>query len=202
VTEGFGRIISLKHTKAERLVGATSLAGVIIFGGLILDMPTVKRAKALDRERAALNVEVADLTVQLDQLAARRRAVEAEAKRLESAPPDPRASALMREITAIEGRGDVQFLSIRPVPSIGDGTAVAVEVNAPLRILGPYLDELERSRWALKIRDLQLARSPEHTPPVSAKFVVDTAVKVNGFEIAGAAFGGPAGPSAEDDGVP
>jgi hypothetical protein len=202
MTEGFRRIISLKLTKAERLVGATSIAGLIVFGGLMLDMPTVKRAKTLDRERAALNVEVANLTVQIDQLAARRLAVEAEAKRLASAPPDPRASALMREVTAIEGRGDVQFLSIRPVPSIGDGTALAVEVNAPLRILGTYLDELERSRWALKIRDFQLARNQERTPPVSAKFVVDTAVKINGFGGVRASLDRPVGPSSEDDGVP
>jgi hypothetical protein len=202
MTGGLRRIIALRLTKAERVVGATSLAGVIIFGGLLLDMPTVKRAKALEGERAALNVEVAGLTVQLDQLAAQRRTAEAEAERLQSAPPDPRASALMREITAIEERGEVQFLSVRPVPLVGEGTAVAVEVNAPLRILGTYLDELERSRWALRIRDLQLTRNPEPVPPVSAKFVVETAVRVNGFGSVGAAPGGGRASAGGDDGVP
>lgn len=203
MTDGLRRIVALRLTKVERVVGATSLAGAIIFGGLLLDMPTVKRAKALEVERAALNLEVAGLTVQIDQLAAQRRAVEAEAERLQSAPPDPRASALMRAITAIEERGEVQFLSVRPVPSVGEGTAVAVEVNATLRILGTYLDELERSRWALRIRDLQLARNPEHVPPVSAKFVVDTAVRVNGFGSVGAAPGrAVVAPADADDGVP
>jgi hypothetical protein len=203
MSEGFRRIIALRLTKAERVVSATSLAGVLIFGGLLLDMPTVKRAKALEAERAALNVEVAGLTVQLDQLAAQRRTVEAEAARLESAPPDPRASSLMREITALEERGDVRFLSVRPVQSVGEGTAVAVEVNAPLRTLGTYLDELERSRWALRIRDLQLTRNPENVPPVSARFVVDTAVRVNGFGVVGASSGAVgAVPSSTDDGVP
>ncbi|MFZ5876410.1 MAG: hypothetical protein ACOYXU_08380 [Nitrospirota bacterium] len=203
MTDGLRRIVALRLTKAERVVGATTLAGVLIFGGLLLDMPTVKRAKALEAERIALNVEVAGLTVELDQLAAQRRAVEDEAERLQSTPPDPRASALMREITAIEERGEVRFLSVRPVPSVGDGTAVAVEVNAPLRTLGVYLDELERSQWALRIRDLQLARNPENVPPVSARFVVDTAVKVNGF---GSVAHSPgmvgAPPSDAGDGVP
>jgi hypothetical protein len=160
-------------------------------------MPTVKRAKALESERAALNLEVAGLTVQLDQLAAQRRDVEAEAERLQSAPPDPRASALMRQITAIEKQGEVQFVSVRPMPAVGEGTSVAVELNAPLRVLGTYLDELEASRWALRIRDLQLARNPAGTPPVSARFVVDTAVKVNGFGQTGAAI-----PENADDGLP
>jgi hypothetical protein len=198
MTEWLRRVIALRLTQTERVVGATSLAGVIIFGGLMLDMPTVKRAKALEAERAALNVDVAGLTVQLDQLAAQRRDVEAEAERLQSAPPDPRASALMREITAIENQGDVQFVSVRPVPAGGDGTSVAVELNAPLRVLGIYLDGLESSRWALRIRDLQLARNPAGSPPVSARFTVDTAVKVSGFGRAGSAVA----PAAEDDGVP
>lgn len=198
MTEGLRRIVALRLTKGERVVGATSLAGAIIFGGLLLDMPTVKRAKALDTERAALNVEVAGMTVQLDQLAAQHRAAEAEAERLQSVPPDPRVSALLREITAIEQRGEVQFVSVRPVPSVGGGTSVAIEINAPLRVLGTYLDELERSRWALRVRDLQLARNQDRVPPVSAKFVVDTGITINGF--------GPAGPTAlptePDDGVP
>jgi hypothetical protein len=193
------RIVALRLTSAERVVGATSLAGVIIFGGLLLDMPTVKRAKALESERAALNVEVAGLTVQLDQLAAERRTAEAEAERLESTPPDPRASALMREITAIEKQGEVQFISVRPVPAIGEGTSVAVEINAPLRVLGTYLDDLESSRWALRIRDLQLARNPAGAPPVSARFVVDTAVAVNGFGRTGSSA---AAATDADDGVP
>lgn len=196
MTSSVRRILGLRLTKTERVVGATSLAGVIIFGGLLLDMPTVQRAKALEAERAALNVEVAGLTVQLDQLVAQQRAVEAEAERLQSAPPDPRASALMRAITAIEAQGEVQFISVRPVQAIGEGTSVAVEINAPLRILGSYLDELEQSRWGLRIRDLQLARNPDRIPPVSARFVVDTGVKVNGFGATGAT------PPEEDDGVP
>lgn len=200
MTRSVKRILGLRLTKTERVVGATSLAGVIIFGGLLFDMPTVKRAKTLEAERAALNVEMAGLTVQLDQLAAQQRAAEAEAERLQSAPPDPRASALMRAITAIESQGDVQFVSVRPVQAVGDGTSVSVELNAPLRVLGDYLDTLEQSRWGLRIRDLQLARNPDRTPPVSARFVVDTAVKVNGF---GTAAIGSAIPSrGEDDGVP
>lgn len=196
MTAWLRRIVALKLTKTERVVGATSLAGVIIFVGLLLDMPTVKRAKTLEAERAALNIEVAGLTVQIDQLAAQQRAAEAEAERLQSSPPDPRASALMRELTAIEARGEVQFVSVRPVPALGDGTSVAVEVNAPLRVLGTYLDELEVSGWALRIRDLQLARNMEGTPPVSARFVVDTTVKVDGFGTASAAI------PVEDDGTP
>ena len=78
----------------------------------------------------------------------------------------------------------------------GDGTSVAIEVNAPLRILGTYLDELETSAWALRIRDLQLARNTEGAPPVSARFVVDTAVKVEGFGTPGTA------PPEADDGTP
>jgi hypothetical protein len=196
MTAWLRRIVGLKLTKTERVVGATSLAGVIIFVGLLLDMPTVKRAKTLEAERAALNIEVAGLTVQIDQLGAQHRAAEAEAERLQSAPPDPRASALMRELTAIETRGEVQFISVRPVPALGDGTSVAVEVNAPLRILGTYLDELETSGWALRIRDLQLARNAEGSPPVSARFVVDTTVKVDGFGTVGAS------PQGADDGTP
>lgn len=199
MTEWMRRIVALRLTSTERVVGATSLAGIIIFGGLLLDMPTVKRAKALESERASLNLEVAGLTVQLDQLAAQRRDVEAEAERLQSAPPDPRASALMREITAIEKQGEVQFVSVRPMPAVGEGTSVAVELNAPLRVLGAYLDDLEQSRWALRIRDLQLARNTEQVPPVSARFVVDTAVAVQGFGRAGSAV--PAAADA-DDGTP
>ncbi len=199
MTDWVRRIVALRLTSTERVVGATSLAGVIIFGGLLLDMPTVQRAKSLESERAALNVEVAGLTVQLDQLAAQRRAAEAEAERLQSAPPDPRASALMREITAIEKQGEVQFISVRPVPALGEGTSVAVEINAPLRVLGTYLDDLESSRWALRIRDLQLARNPGGAPPVSARFVVDTAVAVNGFGRAGSPV---ASATDADDGVP
>lgn len=199
MTDWVRRIVALRLTSTERVVGATSLAGVIIFGGLLLDMPTVQRAKSLESERAALNVEVAGLTVQLDQLAAQRRAAEAEAERLQSAPPDPRASALMREITAIEKQGEVQFISVRPVPALGEGTSVAVEINAPLRVLGTYLDDLESSRWALRIRDLQLARNPAGAPPVSARFVVDTAVAVNGFGRVGSPV---ASATDADDGVP
>jgi cell division protein FtsB len=191
------RIVALKLTNTERVVGATSLAGVIIFLGLLLDMPTVKRAKGLEAERASLNIEVAGLTVQLDQLAAQRRSAEAEAERLQSAPPDPHASALMREITAIEKQGEVQFVSVRPVPAVGGGTSVAVEINAPLRLLGDYLDDLEQSRWALRIRDLQLARNPNGGPPVSARFVVDTVATVNGFGGVGSAVAAEA-----DDGTP
>ncbi len=191
------RVVALRLTNTERVVGATTLAGLIIFVGLLLDVPTVKRAKGLEAERAALNIEVAGLTVQLDQLAAQRRAVEAEAVRLQSAPPDPRASTLMREITAIEKQGEVQFVSVRPLPAVGEGTSVAVEINAPLRILGAYLDQLETSRWALRIRDLQLARNPGGAPPVSARFVVDTNVQVNGFGRVGSAMAADA-----DDGIP
>jgi hypothetical protein len=197
MTTWLRRVLSLRLNRSERVVGATSLAGVIIFVGLVLDVPTVNRAKALEGERAALNVEVAGLTVQLDQLAAQRRAAEVEAQRLQSAPPDPRASALMHAITAIEEKGEVQFVSVRPVEAVGDGTSVAVEVNASLRVLGAYLDELEQSRWAIRIRDLQLARNPERMPPVSARFVLDTPVSVNGFGRAGAVT-----PASADDGVP
>jgi hypothetical protein len=187
----------------ERVVGATSLAGVIIFVGLLLDMPTVKRAKALESERASLNGEVAGLTVQLDQLAAQRRTAETEAERLQSAPPDPRASALMREITAIEEQSQVQFVSVRPVPTVGDGTSVAVEINASLRLLGTYFDDLESSPWALRIRDLQLASNQNGGPPVSARFVVDTVAKVNGFgRVQSAAAAAAAAAAESDDGVP
>jgi hypothetical protein len=103
----------------------------------------------------------------------------------------------MHAITAIEEKGEVQFVSVRPVEAVGDGTSVAVEVNASLRVLGAYLDELEQSRWAIRIRDLQLARNPERMPPVSARFVLDTPVSVNGFGRAGAVT-----PASADDGVP
>jgi hypothetical protein len=58
---------------------------------------------------------------------------------------------------------------------------VVVEVNAPLRVLGAYLDGLEESRWALRIRDLQLGRNPERVPSVTARFIVETAVAVQGL---------------------
>jgi hypothetical protein len=59
---------------------------------------------------------------------------------------------------------------------------------------------LEQSRWGLRIRDLQLARNPDRNPPVAARFVVDTTVKVNGFGATG--VGSAASFAGEDDGVP
>ncbi|MFZ5861696.1 MAG: hypothetical protein ACOYXR_02420 [Nitrospirota bacterium] len=176
------RMVRLRLTHTERVVGATVLAGMTIFVGILIDLPTVQRAKMLEGERRALTTDVAALTVQLDQLAAQRRDVEAEAARTEAAPPDPRVSSFMREITSVEGRPEVQFGSIRPVPPSAEGTAVFVELSAPLKLLGPYLDELERSRWAIRIRDLQLTRNSEQGPSVSARFVAETPVRVRGLE--------------------
>lgn len=181
MTSMMHRILKLRLTHTERVVGGTALAGLIIFVGILLDMPTVQRAKALDVERRALGTEVAGLTVQRDQLAAQRREVEAEALLVQAAPPDPRVSSLMRELTAIEESPEVRFGSIKPVPPSAAGTAVAVEVSAPLKLLGPYLDELERSRWAIRIRDLQLTRNSEPGPSVSARFVAETAVPIRGL---------------------
>jgi hypothetical protein len=171
----------MQLTPAEQVVGATMLAGVIIFVGILVDMPTVKRAKALGLERRALSTAVAGLTEQRDQLEAQRMDVEAEAARLESTPPDPRVSSLMRELTRIEDQPEVRFGSIRPTVPSSQGTAVLVEVSAPLKLLGPYLDQLEQSPWAIRIRDLQLTRNPERVPSVSARFVAETAVYVRGL---------------------
>jgi hypothetical protein len=90
----------------------------------------------------------------------------------------------MRELTAIEDQPEVRFGSIRPVAPTSEGTAVLVEVSAPLRLLGPYLDQLEQSRWGIHIRDLQLTRNPERVPSVSARFVAETAMHVRGLEAA------------------
>jgi hypothetical protein len=176
----------MRLTSAEQLVGATLLAGVVIFVGIVVDMPTVKRAKSLELERRALSTDIAGLTEQLDQLAAQRVEVETEAARLESTPPDPRVSSLMRELTAIEDQPEVRFGSIRPMAPTSPGTAVLVEVSAPLKLLGPYLDQLEQSRWAIRIRDLQLTRNPERVPSVSARFVAETDVHIRGLEPADA----------------
>jgi hypothetical protein len=92
----------------------------------------------------------------------------------------------MRELTAIEDRPEVRFGSIRPMAPTSPGTAVLVEVSAPLKLLGPYLDQLEQSRWAIRIRDLQLTRNPERVPSVSARFVAETDVHIRGLEPADA----------------
>lgn len=162
-------------------MSATAVAAVIVFGGLLLDMPSVKRVKALEVERHALDAEITLLTGELDGLAVERSQAEEEAEQLGGgALADPRFASVMRELTAIERTGEVQVVSVRPAPA-ASGTAVAVELNAPLRILGPYLDALERSRWALKITDLHLMRNPNAQPSISARFTVSTSETISGL---------------------
>lgn len=178
------RLSTLRLTRRERLVGATTIAAVIVFGGLLLDLPSVKRVKALEAERIALAGQVTGLQQDLDQLAAKRQEAEEQAARFLAPPSDPRISALMREITGIEGRQDVEFVAVRPAPSTENASAVTVEMNAPLRVLGPYWDALARSRWTLMIEDVRLARNPEKVPSVSIRFTVSTPFVVRGLATA------------------
>jgi len=69
------RLSTLHLTRRERMVGATTIAAVIVFGGLLLDLPSVKRVKALEAERIALGGQVTGLQQDLDQLAGKRREV-------------------------------------------------------------------------------------------------------------------------------
>ena len=175
------RLSTLHLTRRERMVGATTIAAVIVFGGLLLDLPSVKRVKALDAERIALGGQVTGLQQDLGQLAGKRREVEEDAARFVAPPSDPRISALMRDITGIEGRQDVEFVAVRPAPSTGNTSAVTVEMNAPLRVLGPYWEALARSRWMLLVEDVRLARNPERVPSVSVRFTVSTPFVVRGL---------------------
>lgn len=173
-----------RPTRREQLVGATVMAAVIVFGGLILDVPSARRVKALEAERMVLDAAIGDLTGDLARLGVERREAEAEAERLGVGPTaDHRFSSLMRGLTGIEREDNVQMVAVRPVPSPA-GTAVAIEVNAPLRVLGAYLDELESSPWALTITDIHLMRNPNMGPSVAARLTIQTSQVVSGLAAA------------------
>jgi hypothetical protein len=154
-----------------------TIATSIVFVGVLLDGPSVKRVKMLETERHVLEGEIAALQNELEQLGARRDVTsspESESRRDTVNDEDPRLSALLTHMAALAGRIGVDFIAVRPAATPDPAGALEVELSATFRVLGTYLKELEQSRWGLTIADVHLGRSPEHAALVSARFTVAT----------------------------
>ncbi len=179
----------LRLGRREQMMAATTVAALIIFLGLLLDVPSGKRVKMLQTERRALEGEIATLKSELDQLGGSVASASTEAERDQTPAVDPRFSALLGDMAAIAGRAGVEFIAVRPAPSADGGTTAMVELNAPFRVIGSYLEELERSRWRLAIDDVHLARNQDRAASVTARFTVAAPMVLSGLATAGSAGG-------------
>jgi hypothetical protein len=179
----------LRLGRREQMMAATTVAALIIFLGLLLDVPSGKRVKMLQTERRALEGEIATLKSELDQLGGPVASASTESERDQTPAVDPRFSALLGDMAAIAGRAGVEFIAVRPAPSAAGATAAMVELNAPFRVIGSYLEELERSRWRLAIDDVHLARNQDRAASVTARFTVAAPMVLSGLATVGSAGG-------------
>ncbi len=166
------RISSWRPSRREQLVVALAVAAGIVFVGLLLDVPSVKRVKMLETERRALEGEIATLQNELDRSGGQAAATIAAQSRGNMVPEDTRLSALLRDMAALAERSGVDFIAVRPSAVLGRTGALEVELNAPFRVLGAYLNALEESRWRLTIDNVHFGRDSERVTLVSARFTV------------------------------
>jgi len=169
-------------SRREQLMAATTVAAVIVFLGLLLDVPSAKRVKALEAERSSVETEIGALKNELNRLTELKGqgiGTEGQAESLTS--KDARFSVLMRDLTTTAGRIGVDVLAIRPNATTSGGvTTLAVELKAPFRILGSYLEALEQSGWAWTVKDFHVQSDPERVSFVSARFRLSTPLVSNG----------------------
>jgi hypothetical protein len=165
------RVSAWRPSRREQLVVALAIAAGIVFVGLLLDVPSVKRVKMLETERRALEGEIATLQNELSQSGGQRPAT-ITANVHEETVNDARLSALLRDMAALAERSGVDFIAVRPTAVSGRAGALEVELSAPFRVLGAYFSALEQSRWRLTVGNVHLGQSSEHATLVSARFTV------------------------------
>ena len=165
--------VSVWHpSRREQLVVALAVAVGIVFVGLLLDVPSVKRVKMLENERRALEGEIATLQSELSRSGVQGDVTSPTEFHGDTANEDIRFSTLLRDLAALAERSGVDFIAVRPAAVPGRTGALEVELNAPFRVLGAYLNALERSRWRLTVDNVHLGRDSEHATLVSARFTV------------------------------
>lgn len=164
------RVSSWRPSRREQLVVALAVAAGIVFLGLLLDVPSVKRVKTLETERRALEREIATLQSELSRSGVQGDATSPAEFHGDTASEDIRFSTLLSDLAALAERSAVDFIAVRPIAVPGKTGALEVELNAPFRVLGAYLNALEQSRWRLTINNIRLGRDSEHATLVSARF--------------------------------
>ena len=166
----FIRVSSWRPSRREQLVAAMAIAAGIVFLGLLLDVPSVKRVKMLETERRVLEGEIATLQNERNQFSGQGAAATSAGSHEDTVHEDMRLSTLLSDMAALADRNGVEFIAVRPIAAPGRTGALEVELNAPFRVLGAFLHALEQSPWSLTIANLHLGRSSEHATLVSARF--------------------------------
>jgi hypothetical protein len=177
------RVSSWRPSRREQLVAAMTVAAGIVFLGLLLDVPSVKRVKILETERRALEGEISTLQNELNQFSGQGAAATSADSHGDPVREDMRLSALLSDLAALADRNGVEFIAVRPIAVTGRTGALEVELNAPFRVLGAYLNVLEQSPWSLTIANLHLGQSSEHATLVSARFTVTSPTVLLGLAI-------------------
>jgi len=179
----FIRLSSLRLSRREQLVVAMTVAAGIVFLGLLLDVPSVKRVKMLETERRVLEGEIATLQNELNRFGGQRTTATSAGSHEDTVHEDMRLSALLSDMAALADRSGVEFIAVRPIAVTGRTGALEVELNAPFRVLGAYLNALDQSPWSLTIANLHLGQSSEHATLVSARFTATSPTVLLGLAI-------------------